>query len=138
MEDKDLDNWWNIEFDARYFEKDDWMDYSPKNDPEKLWEGQDENEGPSVLSSEQLEEVEAVSRSDELHRLLEMSVLEAMDAPKEKLLKTRHVYNWRFRLNKWQRRARLVCNSKHGHCSDRTHMHQVYVLRCCVCFRTCL
>ncbi|CAE7224906.1 unnamed protein product [Symbiodinium natans] len=93
--DEDLDDWWNmVEFDARYFEKDDWMDYSPENDPEKLWEGQDENEGPPVLGPEQLEEVEAVSRSDELHRLLEMSVLEAMDeavhVPKEKLLKTRH------------------------------------------------
>ena len=112
--DEDLDDWWNMaEFDARYFEEDDWMDYSPENDPEKLWEGQDENEGPPVLSPEQLEGVEAVSRSDELHRLLEMSVLEAMDeavhVPKEKLLKTRHVYDWRFRSNKWQRRARLVC-----------------------------
>ena len=112
--DEDLDDWWNmVEFDARYFEEDDWMDYSPENDPEKLWEGQGESEGPPVLSPEQLEEVEIVSRRDELQRLLEMSVLEAMEeavhVPKEKLLKTRHVYDWRFRSNKWQRRARLAC-----------------------------
>ena len=112
--DEDLDDWWNmIEFDARYFEEDDWMDYSPENDPEKLWEDQEESDGPPVLSPEQLEEVEIASRRDELQRLLEMSVLEAMDeavhVPKEKLLKTRHVYDWRYRSNKWQRRARLVC-----------------------------
>ncbi|CAE7694538.1 unnamed protein product, partial [Symbiodinium microadriaticum] len=109
--DEDMEDWWHgVEFDAQYYD-DDWLDFSPVDDPEVTWENQGEADGPPTVRGEQLEKIEAESRQRELSRLLEMGVLEAMDLdpPEEKTLKCRYVYDWRFRQQQWVRRARLVC-----------------------------
>ena len=109
--DEDMEDWWHgVEFDAQYYD-DDWLDFSPVDDPEVTWENQGEADGPPTVGGEQLEKIEAESRQRELSRLLEMGVLEAMDLdpPEEKTLKCRYVYDWRFRQQQWVRRARLVC-----------------------------
>ena len=109
--DEEMEDWWQgVEFDAQYYD-DDWLDFSPVDDPEVMWESQGEADGPPTVGGEQLEKIEAESRQRELSRLLEMGVLEAMDLepPEEKTLKCRYVYDWRFRQQQWVRRARLVC-----------------------------
>ncbi|CAE7834903.1 RE2 [Symbiodinium sp. CCMP2592] len=109
--DEEMEDWWQgLEFDAQYYD-DDWMDFTPETDPEVFWEDQGEEEGPPVLSADQLEKVEATSRLDEKSRLIDMGVLEKVeiDPPADKTLQCRYVYDWRFRKQHWLRRARLVC-----------------------------
>ena len=67
-----MEDWWQgVEFDAQYYD-DDWLDFSPVDDPEVTWENQGEADGPPTVGSEQLEKIEAESRQRELSRLLEM------------------------------------------------------------------
>ncbi|CAE7765176.1 unnamed protein product [Symbiodinium sp. CCMP2592] len=109
--DEEMEDWWQgLEFDAQYYD-DDWMDFTPETDPEVFWEDQGEEEGPPVLSADQLEKVEATSRLDEKSRLIDMGVLEKVeiDRPADKTLQCRYVYDWRFRKQHWLRRVRLVC-----------------------------
>ncbi|CAE7792845.1 GIP [Symbiodinium sp. CCMP2592] len=88
-----------------YFEDDDVEDYG------ESWHGRGEKEGPPSLSEEELEKVDEASQAHEVKRLVEMGVLEQVEAlpPGAELLKTKHVIDWRFREGQWQRRARLVC-----------------------------
>ena len=109
--DEEMEDWWQgVEFDTQYYD-DDWMDFTPVNDPEVFWEDQGEEDGPPILSPEQMEKVEAESRVSEKTRLVDMGVLERVhiDPPEDKTLKCRYVYDWRFRKKHWLRRARLVC-----------------------------
>ncbi|CAE7728347.1 RE2 [Symbiodinium sp. CCMP2592] len=89
--DEEMEDWWQgLEFDAQYYD-DDWMDFTPETDPEVFWEDQGEEEGPPVLSADQLEKVEATSRLDEKSRLIDMGVLEKVeiDPPADKTLQCR-------------------------------------------------
>ena len=109
--DEEMEDWWQgVEFDTQYYD-DDLMDFTPVNDPEVFWEDQGEEDGPPILSPEQMEKVEAESRVSEKTRLVDMGVLERVhiDPPEDKTLKCRYVYDWRFRKKHWLRRARLVC-----------------------------
>ncbi|CAE7728433.1 GIP [Symbiodinium sp. CCMP2592] len=75
--------------------------------------GMDGAEGDGSRQNEELEQVDEASQAHEVKRLVEMGVLEQVEAlplpPGAELLKTKHVIDWRLREGKWQRRARLVC-----------------------------
>ena len=90
---------------SAYFEDDAFEDYG------ESWYGRGEKDGPPDLTEEQLEQVDETSQAHEVSRLVEMEVLEQVEAlpPGAELLKTKHVMDWRFRQGQWQRRARLVC-----------------------------
>ena len=70
----------------------------------------DEDQGPPDVDSEQLHELDAEAEQRELDRLIEMSVLRKLDTIPEDgaMLNAKMVLDWRFRQNKWIRRARLV------------------------------
>ena len=75
------------------------------------WHGRAEHVGPPQLSEEEMIKVEEASKSKEVSRLVKMGVLEQVDVLPQgaELLNTKHVLDWRFREDQWQRRARLVC-----------------------------
>ena len=75
------------------------------------WHGRAEHVGPPQLSEEEMIKVEEASKSKEVSRLVQMGVLEQVDVLPQgaELLNTKHVLDWRFREDQWQRRARLVC-----------------------------
>ena len=85
-------------------------DYEEENFLES-WHGRAENVGPPELTEEQLHEVEEASKIKEVTRLVSMGVLEQVETLPQgaELLQTKHVLDWRFREDQWQRRARLVC-----------------------------
>ena len=68
--------------------------------------------GPPKLAEEELAKVDGVSRTHEIERLTDMTVLkklpEGADLSKYKFLSTKVVYDWRHRENEWRRRGRLV------------------------------
>ena len=105
-----LDDWLhNVSLGEQFLEHD-LPDFNPEHDLEPLWDWGSEEQGPPVLGEEEMEQVEQQSRETELRRLLQMSVLKPVDfePPPHKTLKTRYVYDWRYR-GEWKRRARLVC-----------------------------
>eukprot|EP00435_Cladocopium_sp_Y103_P034981 s351_g9.t1 len=66
---------------------------------------------PPELSPDELFELEAKSIETEIKRLVDMGVLmsaDGADLGEAEKLSTRFVMDWRWRDNKWQRRARLV------------------------------
>ena len=68
-------------------------------------------EQPPDLTPDELFQVEAESIKTEVQRLVEMGVLvsaEGADLEGVEKLSTRFVMDWRWRDNKWQRRARLL------------------------------
>ena len=100
----DLDFPVDEEMDA-YYEDVEFEDHG------ESWHGRGEKDGPPDLNQEELEQVDVASQAHEVKRLVEMGVLEQVEAlpPGAELLKTKHVIDWRFREGQWQRRARLVC-----------------------------
>ena len=92
-------------------DEDDYFDDDGGEDYGESWHGRGENDGPPNLSDEELEQVDEISKAHEVQRLVEMEVLDPVETlpPGAELLTTKHVLDWRFRENRWQRRARLVC-----------------------------
>ena len=77
-----------------------------------LWE-RTEDEGPPNLSDEEMERIDTEAETKEVTRLLQMGVLIPEDENNKidggyRKLTTKHVKDWRFRENQWQRRSRLV------------------------------
>ena len=72
----------------------------------------DFDSGPPKVAEEELVKVDEVSRTHEIERLTDMTVLkklpEGADLSKYKFLSTKVVYDWRHRENEWRRRGRLV------------------------------
>ena len=69
--------------------------------------------GPPNLSDEELEKIDAEAETKEVTRLLQMRVLIPEDENNKidesyRKLTTKHVKDWCFRENHWQRRSRLV------------------------------
>ncbi|CAE7229433.1 GIP, partial [Symbiodinium necroappetens] len=83
----DLDFPVDEEMDA-YFEDVEFEDHG------ESWHGRGEKDGPPDLSQEELEQVDVASQAHEVKRLVEMGVLEQVEALPP---------------GQWQRRARLVC-----------------------------
>ena len=108
--DEDLDVWFeHVTLDDRFLEED-LPDFNAEHDVEPLVEWGTEEEGPPILSVDEMEVVEAQSRKTEVERLRKMNVIVPVDTqpPGDKTLKTRYIYDWRYR-GRWVRRARLVC-----------------------------
>ena len=77
-----------------------------------LWE-RTEDDGPPNLSDEELEKIDAEAETKEVTRLLQMRVLIPEDENNKidesyRKLTTKHIKDWCFRENHWQRRSRLV------------------------------
>ena len=70
----------------------------------------DEDQGPPDVDPGQLHELDVEAEQRELNRLIEMKVLCELDTIPEDgtMLNAKMVLDWRFRQNKWIRRARLV------------------------------
>ena len=82
----------------------------------------DEGAGPPNISPEELAWLDAEATQLELERLRQLDVIDTVpaDVDVEQCVKldTRLVRDWKFREEKWRRRARLVAREfRHGDCS---------------------